>query len=307
MDRYMNSVYIALTNLVMMFALFLTNNTVDIILNALAVEFITTFDEEIASAQWFDAGKRFLRASVVECEIAAVVLLEHMNSPQSFCRAYDCEEEEYHLHVNGPLHDPKQAVFDALLPEFMDVKEKIWFSSAIVATSTNRKSALWQFEEQTATFGLVDYVIHVLKPGHFPGLFNRYQDYYTWTKWDSALFLPRVPKPGALMQERQGIVNFDAGSMSHPYVRFAWAVVHALTFGDLVHITKTIYRQSQYILLPFIVLDSFLEWAFFVFLFTVFPTGLCFYMFLVVECQPIMYNTGDEGSLLYSTDYNFGR
>ncbi|KAH9254838.1 hypothetical protein BASA81_007088 [Batrachochytrium salamandrivorans] len=310
MDRYMNSVYIALTNLVMMFALFLTNNTVDIILNALAVEFITSFDEEVANTLWFDANKRFLRASVIECEIAAVVLLEHMNNPKSFCKVYDCREEDYHLNVNGPLCDPTQAAFDDLLPEFMDVKEKIWFSSAIVAKNTNRKSALWQFEEQTTTFGVIDYLIHLVKPGYFPGLFNRYQHYYTWTKWDSALFLPRVPEVGEYAfqprQESNKIINFDVGSMSHPYVRFVWAVVNALAFVNLAQITQTVYRQSQYFLLPFIVLDSLLEWVFFVFLFTVFPAGLCFYTFLVVGCQPIMYNTGDEGSLLYNTDYNFG-
>lgn len=124
LDKYMNSVYLALVNLIMLFALFNTNQTVDIILNALAVEFITGFDEEVAGVTWYDPGKRYLRASVIEVHIRAVLLLEPFDIPEDFCRRYDCEMSEYEKVINGPIFDPEQADKDELLPQFMDFKER---------------------------------------------------------------------------------------------------------------------------------------------------------------------------------------
>lgn len=306
-DRFYNGAYVALTNCVMMFTLFLTNNTVDIILNALAVEFITGFDEEIAQQKWFDEGKRFLRAGVIESAIAAVVQLEHFHSPEEFCKLYDCSVEDYHANVNGLLFDPKQAIQDELAPEYMAVKDKIWFSSAIVAKDIGRKQALWQFEEQASTFGLVDTFMKRMRPQALRGIFNRYQDYYTWSKWDSALFLPRVPtNKSSHKQDVHKIANFDPASMLHPYIRFAWALVDSLAYVDGARVLRGVLRRGEYALFPFMLIDSLFDWVCFIFIMFGFPCALIFYTFLVVGCQPIMYNTSAEDALLYNTDYNFG-
>ena len=54
LDRYMNGVYVAILNLNMLFILFLTNSTVNVILNALAIQFVSDFDEELSCNEWFD-------------------------------------------------------------------------------------------------------------------------------------------------------------------------------------------------------------------------------------------------------------
>ena len=61
LDRYMNSLYIALINVLMMFVLFLTESTISVILNALAIEFVYMFDKQVAKFSWYDDNYRYLR------------------------------------------------------------------------------------------------------------------------------------------------------------------------------------------------------------------------------------------------------
>jgi len=65
MDRYMNSLYIAVINVIMLFVLFLTDSTLSVILNALALEFVYMFDKEVAKSEWYDDDFRYLKVCLL--------------------------------------------------------------------------------------------------------------------------------------------------------------------------------------------------------------------------------------------------
>jgi len=54
LDIYANSVYMCVLMTLMLFILFITDDIFSIILNALALEFVASLDEEISKAEWFD-------------------------------------------------------------------------------------------------------------------------------------------------------------------------------------------------------------------------------------------------------------
>ena len=91
LNVYMNSLYIALINCTILIILFLTDSTVDIILNALAIEFVAGLDEELASYEWYDDNFRFMKASVLEIIICGELRLEFIRNNKVFCEQYDVD------------------------------------------------------------------------------------------------------------------------------------------------------------------------------------------------------------------------
>jgi hypothetical protein len=109
--------------------------------------------------------------------------------------------DSYRESISGALFDPKQAARDACDAKYLSAQDRLWYVSANVSSKLKRKEALWQFEEQHASFGMVDFLVHTLLPKcvHrflIVGIFNRFNDYCAWSKWETALFLPKVPKVG---------------------------------------------------------------------------------------------------------------
>ena len=193
MDRYMNSVYIAVINLLMLFTLFLTDSTVDVILNALAIEFVYNFDREVPHSVWYDPSRRYLKAGIVEVVLRGELLLEPLIFPSLFCSTYDVDLDQYNTKVGGPIKDRKLAAKDIEDPQYMTAKDKLWIASARAAEELHKDEAIWQFREHKVYFGAIDWI---LRPRH--GIFHRYSDYFTWSRWDEALFLPKVPEIGEI-------------------------------------------------------------------------------------------------------------
>ncbi|KAH9251345.1 hypothetical protein BASA81_010756 [Batrachochytrium salamandrivorans] len=314
LERYMNSVYIAAINLIMLICIFLSDNTVSIILNALAIEFVYDFDREVAALFWFDDGLRYLRAGVLEMAIRGSLLLEHLHSPSSFCRQYQVDLNEYSMAVGAnhkgkpyAMFSPEQSKLDRRNPRYQDAKEKLWAVSANIAKRLGRRDAYWQFREQIANFGMVDTFFYRTLPKRFrnlfaTGVFNRYDNYFTWSRWDQVLFLPPLPHTTMVMETKQ-MINFDAKSIATPLSRFLRWCVGALLFSELWRIVRVVVRRGQYFLVPFVVLDGVFEWFTFLFILIIFPIGLFAYMILIFECETVMTNTAE--SWLYNGDVVF--
>lgn len=301
------SAYIALINLVLLFVLFLTNSTIDVILNALALEFVANFDKEIASQDWYDGGKRYFRAGVLEIMFLNYLNLEDFDSVHQFCLAYNVEVGAYNKRITGPIKDLQQANKDALNPAYMDVKDRMWRSMGYVAKQKNMKDALWQYTEQCSTFGIVDSAVLKLAPSALRGIFNRYYEYGTWSKFDEALFLPPVPSDSVQAMSfvpGSEILNFDADSMVHPMLRFARWLMEALLFAKVIEPVKTVYRRGQYLLVPVMFVDGVFEWCTYVFIVFMFPIGLAMYTYLITNCQPLLISTAQNP--IYSDQFAFG-
>ena len=65
-DKIMNSSYHCALYLLNIFLLFWTEDVADIILNALAIEFIKNIDEAITAGCWYDSDYRYLKAGAFE-------------------------------------------------------------------------------------------------------------------------------------------------------------------------------------------------------------------------------------------------
>jgi hypothetical protein len=203
MDRYMNTVYVVVVNLLMLIVLFLTDSTVDIILNALAIDFVLAFDEEIAGAKWYDGDRRYIRAGILELVFCVELRLEWLLLPEQFIPNLGCDD--YMEKVGGPLYDEQIATVDRNDPKYMTVEDKIWHAAMMYANTTGKKEALWQYREDVAVFGWGDYLAYHLGILN-TGIFNRYTNYCVWSRWDKVLFLATVPKIGKMEIENGKLI-----------------------------------------------------------------------------------------------------
>ena len=297
LDRYMNSVYLAVLNLVVLFILFITQSTVDVILNALAFEFVAEFDEEISKSEWFDENKRFLKAGVIEVILCGELLLEPMVFPKTMCKMFDIEISDYEANVGGPIYDQKLASQDSENPKFMNAKDKFWSTCAKGAIELGKKEAIWQFTENTIQFGIVDQIFGRIF-GKETGVFKRYNNYCTWSRWEHVLFLPRIPKKSEIPEPIKSIhhdenapvsplTNFDPSSYQSPEYRFGREFMSVLKCGNLKDSVLVVYRRKKYHQIPFRFIDGVFEWFSFIFIAIIFPCSLIGYMYLVIACQPI--------------------
>ena len=304
LNRYLNAFYVALLNLILLFILFLTTTTIDVILNALALDFVSGFDEDIAKTDWYDPDRRFYRAAILETILRGELHLEPMEFPKTLCKMFEIDLDVYEEKIGHSIYDPKQANIDTSNPMFMSPKDKLWLASAQAAELLKRKDAIIQFEESTTYFGIVD---SILKPKH--GIFHRYDEYCTWSRWDILLFLPKLPDPEVLRINAvrktvyPGVVNISAlSSRHHPIVKltnfdpesnrgsgylFIRQVVFVLLFGNLVQNIYTVYRRKKYYQIPFRFFDGVFEWFTFIFIAFIFPVCLLGYFYLIFACQPV--------------------
>jgi hypothetical protein len=329
LDRIMNAVYIAWVNALMLIILFLTSSTVDVILNALAIDFLYKFDNEIPHSTWFDPDYRYLKASCIEMLLRAGVLLELVESPRTLCKSYDIDKKLYEERVGGPLQNEEQARKDLANPKYMTAKDKIWMVSGEVAQELHRQEGVWQFLESVSVFGLGDYLRQHVFGGNY-GIFHRFDNIYTWSLWDEALFLPGVPALNStstfnglpsVRQERilqkaldggnssptsrfsksifsrsaeelPPIWNYDPTSEWQPMPRFFLGIVRTLRCRTLQAGISVVIRRGKPHHVPFRLVDGLCEWVSFIFLIFIFPLWLVLYFFLIIECQPLETRPG---------------
>jgi hypothetical protein len=182
----------------MLIVLFLTDSTVDIILNALAIDFVLSFDEEVAAAKWFDGDRRYVYAGILELVFCVELRLEWLLLPEQFIPNLGCDD--YMEKVGGPLYDAKISEVDRENPIYMTIEDKIWHGAMIYSKTSGKKEALWQYKEDVVVFGWFDYIARRLGILH-TGIFNRYNNYCVWSRWDKVLFLATVPKIGKMEME----------------------------------------------------------------------------------------------------------
>ena len=90
-------------------------SAVDIILNALAIEFVQHFDVELARSVWFDPSRRWIKAGAVEMRMDATLKHKAIRSAAGFCAEFDINISEYEAAMGGdvPLESREDAIRDA--------------------------------------------------------------------------------------------------------------------------------------------------------------------------------------------------
>ena len=101
LDHHMNIGFTTLVYWSMLFLLFNTPHPLDIILNALAIEFIHQFDERLADSEWWDPENRFIKAGTIEMVLRSTLDLNGMRNARTFCATYDIDYLDYEAAIGS--------------------------------------------------------------------------------------------------------------------------------------------------------------------------------------------------------------
>lgn len=85
-DQFMNTGYICYLYLFNMWILYNVSDPFEILGSVIFFEFLFDLDEELANSQWFDRGKRFLRAGLVGLILQQTIQQEHTYTRDTFMK-----------------------------------------------------------------------------------------------------------------------------------------------------------------------------------------------------------------------------
>eukprot|EP00511_Aplanochytrium_stocchinoi_P010911 CAMPEP_0204868342 /NCGR_PEP_ID=MMETSP1348-20121228/26187_1 /ASSEMBLY_ACC=CAM_ASM_000700 /TAXON_ID=215587 /ORGANISM="Aplanochytrium stocchinoi, Strain GSBS06" /LENGTH=628 /DNA_ID=CAMNT_0052021219 /DNA_START=177 /DNA_END=2060 /DNA_ORIENTATION=- len=236
LDRWMNTAYISILYLIMLYILLMTENILDIILNALAIIFIHQIDENIANSPWWDADNRWITAGTLQLVIQSVVDKRVLGNAGRLCKAFDIDIEVYKetfdfkgsVFSNIPsLRDPQQAKRDEENRELKESK-----ASRNVTT----------FDESVAHFGIIEKFMSRFGIYRNGGTFNKYEDYRVWSRWDDVVFMARLPDN--LDDERlSNIKSKTPFADLNPFNTFIFNVAYKV--GTFYYIFVDVYKSAR--------------------------------------------------------------
>jgi hypothetical protein len=194
-ERLIKAFYMCTVSLLMLFVLFMSDSALDIVLNALAIEFIWEFDVAFVRSPFWDHRRRWIKAAAVECQIRANLDLESLSSPKKFCAEFGISLNDYMAAFDGripKIRDRAQAEKDSNDDNYMTETDLVWSMAGKIGQEKHMPNVLWQFASHTVAFGWFDNVlIHLGLTKR--GIFQRFRDYRTWSVWEKLLYLPPVP------------------------------------------------------------------------------------------------------------------
>jgi len=264
LDRLMNTGYIALLYSIMLFILLNTPLILDLILNALAIEFIHQIDEHLANADWWDEGNRWIRAGTAELVIQGVLRLEILKSPSRLCKFFDIDPKLYKEEVGHKgLYDVEVAAVDDENPLYLSEKEWIFSKNAEAARRLKNEYAIGEFEKPNAQFGYFAGILARL--GYRKaGVFNRYRGYRVWSRWEKVLFMPSIPdeiKPESDEMKKK-IKGY--ASETGDYVEFIFHVISVITGRDMIASVMLSIEHGHMRQVPIRIVFGIVEMAFYV-------------------------------------------
>ena len=261
MDRYMNGVYNAVAYLIMMLVFFLTDTTIDIILNALAIEFLVDFDNDTAAAEWYDGGdkRRFLKAASVELALRAHLRTDAFSDATKFCEAFGGSTESW----PGPLMDRARAELDDNNVSLLTAMERVVVQAQRAARASFNHDALQYLTKPVVAFGFLE--------ANMPsqsGLFARFTSCYVWSRWDAVLYSPRtsgaVPPSSAVRDEGTvpltDVEHFDKSSTLSSFPRFVRLLLDVVGLMELRTYAPEAWKHG-YVRLLLAICDALTFWA----------------------------------------------
>lgn len=276
-DRYMNTAFVCIVYMVLLFILFNTPNVLDIILNALAVEFLHEIDEKLADAEWWDGGNRWIRAGTQQLVIQGTLRLQILETVDRTCAEFDIDKERYKEALGdnyGPLKAPLVAQRDDQSPEYLGKKERLWYQFAEYAKKQGNDQAYKHFRKSILQFGMVEYFLYMLGV-YRKGQYHRQIDYRSWSRWERVLYLCHVPTTNLEEDEEDREKSFKLLSkhsqddmdkeLSHversDFVEFAVQFLRVFLLIDAAEMMVLSCKVGNFYELPWRVVDSLLEWC----------------------------------------------
>lgn len=193
-DIYFNTSYETLLSMLNIYVILLTEEAIEIILNALAFAFIARIDEDLTKTDWYDPKRRWCTAGAQSMALQTFLQLNYFNSAKLSGKKYNIPEKKLLEACNGDrrfLNNAKRAKEDMQNPQYMTHTQRLEAYCAKIAKANGNRSALEEYSKPKRYFGVMERYI-----GRFFGaepIFERFSKYRVWSHWDKILFLPPVP------------------------------------------------------------------------------------------------------------------
>jgi hypothetical protein len=318
LDKYMNSIYIALCNTLMLFVTFLQDNPIDIILNAIAMEFVVYFGQEVARSVWLDPTTRYIRAGGVELVMRTILDIRALRNVDTFARKFDIPKDALRDAFSADDYSPSDCLFNAKLskkddqdPRFFDPKNQVWKLAELYAVKSRNKQATWLFREKLAHFDVIARWLSLFNLDNH-AILRRFEDYHCWSKWEKVLFLSpctkvmrasdtsyivenlyRPPQLASIRIEDDEMIAKHTFFLKSPYLNdsyesdrsvyesFLFDILRTLTFRAYFSSLQNAIKQRSVLGFLFRLVDGFIEWFSYVY--------LCMFPFTLIGAAVLLF------------------
>mmetsp|Transcript_26845 Transcript_26845/g.50881 ORF Transcript_26845/g.50881 Transcript_26845/m.50881 type:complete len:1098 (+) Transcript_26845:151-3444(+) len=219
LDIVMNAGFKAIALILNIYILFNTEAVIDIVLNCIALEFVSEMDEQFVQSTWWDEDKRWIRAGCVELllrkEIETMKLLDY----EIIVRDYGVEMKDIEDMIDpnneevvqGKIRDGAHASFkkkgfrnkrkayedcvNAKLRESPYMKNLIKLRQIVQDMENPRPQAVREFVKKRKEFGWLAKVYNQMHKTLFreerkseTAMFWKFEKYRTWSYWTYLLY-----------------------------------------------------------------------------------------------------------------------
>ena len=236
-----------------------TNDILDVILNALAIEFVHQLDEDFRGSDWWDSDDRHIQAGVCELIIQKTLDLNVLKDPAAFARHYHMEEDKVVAACGGNgecLHNRKLALEDQDNVKFMNGQEAMDFRCAKTARRLGKTFAIEEYDKKITYFGIEGNILELFTGKTTLGIFNKLENYRVWSRWEKVLFMADVPegKPWEEEEKNKLIVstilepfkNHSVLAGASPTKAFMLQILETLTFYHAYKNVTRCWRNKNY-------------------------------------------------------------
>lgn len=236
-----------------------TNDILDVILNALAIEFVHQLDEDFRGSDWWDSDYRHIQAGVCELIIQKCLDLNVLKNPQAFAHHYHVDKDKVVAACGGNgqgLFNRRLALEDQEDVKYMNGQEAMDHRCASTAKRLGKTFAIEEYEKKNSYFGFEGKIMEFFTGRTTLGIFNKLEDYRVWSRWEKVLFMAEVPKgkPWENEEENKKVVstlhepfknhNVIAGSNSSK--AFLLQILETLILYQTYKNVKRCWRNKNY-------------------------------------------------------------
>ncbi|GMH61152.1 hypothetical protein TrST_g391 [Triparma strigata] len=295
-DLYMNTAFECLLYSLNLFIIYNTSDILDVILNALAIEFVHQLDEAFRASAWWDSDDRFIQAGTVELIIQRTLFLNMLKDCKRFAE-WIGEEEDIVMKACGGegecLYNRKLALEDQENTEFMNGTEAWDWRCAEAAKQLGRKFAVEEYDKPFAYFGWENKLYEVMTGRLDTAIFNKLENYRVWSRWERVLYLAKIPEKSSWQGEdadeankkiessvKEPFRNHAVVAGTSPLKLFLTELLSVVTFLYLYNCVRQCYRNKNYSAMAFRMADGLANWFCYVYqmLFPFFILAALFYM-----------------------------
>ncbi|GMH71297.1 hypothetical protein TrLO_g1922 [Triparma laevis f. longispina] len=298
-DLYMNTAFECVLYSLNLFIIFNTNDILDVILNALAIEFVHQLDETFRASTWWDDDDRFIQAGTVELIIQKTLYLNMLKDYKRFAKWIGEDEGTVMAACGGKgecLYNRERALEDQENTEYMNGTEAWDWRCAEAAKKLGRRFAVEEYDKPFAYFGWENKLYEIVTGKHDTAIFNKLENYRVWSRWENVLFMATIPEKGTWQGKEADKANKEVKStLEHPFRNhaiiagtsplrlFLAEVVQVVTFIYFFKCVRQCYKNKNYSAMIFRIFDGFANWFCYVYqLF--FPFFIIWALFYMPSC-----------------------